>query len=165
MRCFQLLVKNDTASAVATDNRPGSVYRQRKTRYVKALEGDLAASRRRETDMSLDKSNLETQVQVLLQLLEQHSIQVPDVVKLPREDSAALQHLNNNHSIATQYAHSEWPSVSSSISPIPSLSTASENDPILASQICNLDLTMVGMRFVLTWVLTFWAARQLSVSC
>jgi hypothetical protein len=141
------------------------VYRQRKTRYVKALEGDLAASRRRETDMSLDKSNLETQVQVLLHLLEQHSIQVPDVVKVPRDENAGLQHFNNNHSIATQYAHSEWPSVSSSISPIPSLSTASDNDPILATQICNLDLTMVGMRFVLMWVLTFWAARQLSVGC
>jgi hypothetical protein len=111
--------------------------------------------------MTADKANLENQVRVLLHLLEQHSIAVPDVVNVPLEDDPTLQHLSINSS-PNQYIHSEWPRAPSTVSPIPSLSTASDNDPILASQVCNLDLTMVGMRFVLKYILTPTYAPQLA---
>ncbi|KAH8176177.1 hypothetical protein LIA77_04595 [Sarocladium implicatum] len=127
--------------------RAQHVYRQRKTRYVKSLEADLAASRTRERDMSRRNGKLEAQVKALLQLLEIHGLDVPDLEALPVDDHSV--YLGITQFGTAQYAHAEWPKVQDRGSPLPSLESSPQSDPVLSSPVCQFDQTMIGMEFVL----------------
>ncbi|KAI6781560.1 uncharacterized protein J7T54_005271 [Emericellopsis cladophorae] len=113
--------------------RAQHIYRQRKTRYVKALEEDIAKSRWRECQMSKEKQDLEHQLQTLLSLLARNGIDQP----FTSPDGSLL------------HSHPDWPQGSTIISSLSPLSFSSDDTVSMSSRVCDIDLATLGMRFVL----------------
>ncbi|KAL2024240.1 hypothetical protein VTK56DRAFT_9396 [Thermocarpiscus australiensis] len=130
------------------------VYRQRKTRYVKALEGELATSRRRECQMFAEKKRLENDIQMMLHLLSQHGISPPDI-SLSQDAQATPGRLTQSPTSQDEplvYIHPEWPQAPKLLPspPPPPFSIIPSNDNTsMSSRVCEVDQTTLGMTFVL----------------
>lgn len=160
----------DFARQMLTKEHP-SVYRQRKTRYVKALELDVSSSRQRESRLSTEKAALENEVRMLLAVLDQHGIATPDASLLPvahavrRQTSSSLSQSQSpiSATATTVESHPEWPRAATlTESPSPSaFALYSTGGAYMMSKVCDLDPTTLGMKFVLKYVLTM--AHSLSL--
>ncbi|KAG9249820.1 uncharacterized protein F5Z01DRAFT_668160 [Emericellopsis atlantica] len=134
--------------------RAQHIYRQRKTRYVKALEEDIAKSRWRECQMSKEKQDLEHQLQTLLSLLAQNGIATTDIECLSRNTAAGS--CTGTHQPFTSpdgsllRNHPDWPQGSTLTSSLsPPLIHSSDDNVSMSSRVCDIDLATLGMKFVL----------------
>lgn len=130
------------------------VYRQRKTRYIKNLEKDVENSRQRECQLSVEKADLENDVQTLLHILSKHNIKTPDISiardsrRGPRQSTRALPSAGVAHHPERPQAQTFPPS------PIPP-SFSSTDGAVMASRVCEFDQTTLGMIFVLKYLRIF----------
>lgn len=140
-----------------------SAYRQRKTRYTKALELDVKASRQRECQILAEKKQLEDDVQILLHLLGQHGIATPDLTFSRLNGASPNQLTESTASPASQdgsqvynvthVTHPEWPQAPTLFAPpLPSPFSISPNDnTLMSSRVCEFDQATLGMKFVLKY--------------
>jgi hypothetical protein len=140
--------------AISTPHVPTNtvrVYRQRKTRYVKNLERDVACSRERECHWLAEKSALEDEVRGLLRLLDQHGIATPSASSLaggsPRQ---LLTSPLSSNTCVSQDEHPEWPRASSL--PLSSFDFQSPPETATSPRVCEMDHSILGMEFVLKYV-------------
>ncbi|KAH7359456.1 hypothetical protein B0T11DRAFT_286352 [Plectosphaerella cucumerina] len=128
--------------------RAQRVYRQRKTRYVKNLEAEIAYSRERECRWLAEKSALEDEVRGLLRLLDQHGIATPSAASLaggsPRQ---LLTSPLSSNTYFSQDEHPEWPRASSL--PLSSFDFQSPPETATSPRVCEMDHSILGMEFVL----------------
>ncbi|KAK4141696.1 uncharacterized protein C8A04DRAFT_30683 [Dichotomopilus funicola] len=137
--------------------RAQHVYRQRKTRYVKALETDVKTSRLRECQILAEKKHLEDDVQMLLRILAQHGIATPELSSSRVNGNGASpgqltqSESPMSHDGSQVYTHTEWPQASTfSPPPLPSpFSISPDDNTSLSSRVCEFDQTTLGMKFVL----------------
>ena len=133
------------------------MYRQRKTRYIKTLETDLAISRRRECQISIEKKDLEDEVQALVLLLNQHGVFDPELsaLRAAQQLSPGQSELSpSSQDYSAVSSHPEWPQISTIwSSPLLSPFSNSSNDPAsISGKIYEFDQTSIGMTFVLKYV-------------
>jgi hypothetical protein len=125
-------------------------YRERKERYAKTLEGEVANARGRESELFREVQCLRQTVNQLVSHMHRHGIEVPDAICLPLEvdqpqpsditppwspesDEATRAHISGSGSPAIETSDF-------------ALGRPSEFD---SRRLGELDLLVVGMEFVL----------------